>query len=152
MSIDSPHFSYLITASSNSDSAERLFLSANDSVTNLRRSSSGNIQGDSREKLIYTKYKDGLLNENKLAFEGITSCFKCDPKDHDYVVDVQFAYLVESCQKTGYKLSNDGPVPVYRTVFLCVHCMEDVNKKRLIDPNFSLKITSNALAYFSGIK
>jgi len=153
MSIESP----------SSQSVERLFLSSdgssgNDSVGTLKS------PADSREKLVYTKYGDGLLNENKLTFANVASCFLCDNEEqktrsHD---DVRYrAYssgaigphdLIQSRQKTGYKLGKDGPVPVYRTVFLCLYCTDDIKKKRFTDPNFSLKITTKALAYFSGVQ
>lgn len=142
MSIDSP------------PSGERLLLK--------RSASDKSPSSDSRERMVYTHYRDGLLNENKLPFDAVTSCFMCDGYNTHGGDDVrQRAHstgsirlhnLIESRQKTGYKLSKDGHVYVYRTVFLCVYCMEEVKKKRLLDPNFYLEITANAKTYFTGVK
>lgn len=119
-----------------------------DYLRTMKRSASGR---DSHEKLIYTRYRDGLLNENKCSFETVESCFMCN-NEREQQASTSRHTLIESRQKTGYKLDKEGQVPVYRTVFLCVYCMDEVKKKRLLDPSFSLKITSTALSYFSGLQ
>lgn len=147
MSIDSP------------PSGERLFLSSGGILK--RSASDKSPSSGSREKLVYTHYRDGLLNENKLPFDAVTSCFMCDSGSGGGDDVRQCAHstgtirlhnLIESRQKTGYKIGKDGHVYVYRTVFLCVYCMEEVKKKRLLDPNFYLEITANAKTYFTGVK
>lgn len=51
--------------------------------------------------------------------------------------------------KTGYKLtSTDGPMPVYRTVFLCPDCLISTTEATQKDNNYSLRISENALSYF----
>lgn len=108
--------------------------------SSLRRASCSN----SREQLIYTKHRDGLLNENKRTFDDVNFCFVCDE-------NVILHYLlVKTIEKTGYKLDKtDGQLPVYRVVFLCPQCQETTKRAKLRNPSFSLKITLQALAYFS---
>lgn len=106
----------------------------------LRRSSCS----ESREQLIYTKHRDGLLNENKQTFEDVDFCFVCEKTVSD-----GFS-LTKTLEKTGYKLDKEqGQLPVYRMVFLCVACQETTRLAKLQNPSFSLKITLQALTYFS---
>jgi len=98
----------------------------------------------SREQLIYTKHRDGLLNENKVTFDDVNFCFACDENV------TPSSLLYRTLEKTGYKLDKtDGQLPVYRVVFLCPQCQETVKRAKLRDHSFSLRITLQALAYFS---
>lgn len=106
----------------------------------LRRSSCS----ESREQLLYTKHKDGLLNENKQTFDDVDFCFHCEK-------NVREGFLLsKTLEKTGYKLDKEqGQLPVYRVIFLCPECQEKTQLSKLRDPSFSVKITLQALAYFS---
>lgn len=119
-----------------------------DSPTSLVRSEEKPLRrascSESREQLIYAKHLDGLLNENKVTFDDVTFCFACDENV------TSSSLLCRTLKKTGYKLDKtDGQLPVYRVVFLCPLCQETVKRAKLCDPSFSLRITLQALAYFS---
>lgn len=110
------------------------------------RSSSGGTSNvtDSRERLTYTTFKDGLLNKNKRALGNVDFCFRCN-----HQVSNQ-SDLVKSTEKTGYKLATGTTtqIPVYRSIFLCTACVVWFHNEKSGDTIPCIKITSEALEYF----
>lgn len=115
-----------------------------------RSCSGGNAnQTGSRERLSYIPHKDGLLNKNTLPFVGVDFCFHCGHKP------LLASDLIKCTEKTGYKLDGSGHIPVYRTVFLCVTCVNsrEQSKSNIAnDVSSCLRISQEALLYFQSSK
>lgn len=56
--------------------------------------------------------------------------------------------LKMTIEKTGYKMTNAEMIPVYRNVFLCVACSEEVKQAKEYNTDHIVKIKARALAYF----
>lgn len=117
------------------------------------------------EKMIFNDYKDGVMNQNRRPFDGVTFCFRCDKKHDDILrrcrsassIDSVLGPLVKRVEKTGEKFRDGCMIPVYRTVFLCRECVAEVDSLKenhkttphLIESSApTIRITSQALNFF----
>lgn len=97
------------------------------------------------------------MNKNRRAFDYVNFCFRCDRR-HDMrrsrstsSIGSLTGPLVRRIEKTGEKFRDGFMVPVYRDVFLCNDCVDEIDtlrKKNIDQKALTVRITQSAMAYF----
>ena len=100
----------------------------------------------SAEHIIYTSYNDGLLRRNSMSFDSVDFCFVCDSSTHEYEITLKAMIDI-----TGMKFQDfaDEMIPVYRQIFICPTCFNEVEQKKADGSYKLIKITSHAHSYFA---
>lgn len=90
-----------------------------------------------KETVDYRPYLDGQLCENKQPFDEVHFCFTCDRENEETKTPKP------AIRVTGMRPYDDAYVPIYRQLFMCQTCHEDLAGKGI------LRMTSRAHeAYF----
>jgi hypothetical protein len=95
----------------------------------------------------FSEFQDGLLCKNTKSFDTVDFCFVCNR----HVVPDEWA-LKPSIEITGMKFNGAANmIPVYRQIFLCPACCQDVDERKQHKTLLSasvIKMTNNAREFF----
>lgn len=157
----------------NSQSSQKLtFGSQSDTVRSSTSTSAGSIKSylcKPQESVVYSEYKDGLLCVNTVSFDDVTFCFVCEK---DFIQHLSNEKDLKSASNqlvskdllkkvtaiTGCKMDS---TPVYRQIYVCADCYENIRIKEALDPpelktdmfkmleQKKCRLCFRALAYFS---